>query len=473
MVGAAIGVLLGVLLGTVLSSVLLAAAIALIALAAGVFFVRKRIGWGLFLILLGAALLRTALIPKDTVQPGVYTVTGTVAETPEQGRRQTEIVLKHASLDGVPLKARISLTIPKQSFAYGDTLSVVASVQPPKDPLRAANEGICTEGEGLQAALITGHHEDAYGFLIRARAYFSNVADWLFEEQAASAKGMLLGDRSELSRATEQLYADNGILHLFAVSGLHMTVLMTLIGTLFRSGKRGVDLLVLAALSALYCALTRFTPSVMRAALYLLAIRLAILSDRQPDPPSAYCFSFTIVLLIRPYSLFTASFLLSFAAMAGIVLLTDRWNHLFRLPPSQFLSALFGALSAFLGVLPVQAYFFDGVAWMAIPMSVLLSPFLAVFMPVAFLVMLLAPLFPLVSKVLAVIPRGGFLLLETVNTFWNGSTAAQTAYPCCDRLLYRFAVLFRFVPSEPKTSAVSRPCSHRYGGGALDRSVKR
>lgn len=440
--GAAAGAIFGVLLGALLRLPILAVCIAVSAAAAGVFVVRKRIGWGLLLILFGAVLLRTALVPLDSVDLGEYLVSGTVAETPENKSKTTAVVLKNASLDGESLKARISLRLPKTDLSFGDVIRVKATVRSAADPLRAAADGISTEGVSDAVPEIIGHSEDAYGALLAVRGYFANAIDWLFEKQAGSAKGMLIGDRSDLDYQMTSAYAANGVMHLFAVSGMHVTALLTLLGLVFRSGKRWLDLLLLALIAALYSALTNFTPSVLRAAFFMLAIRAAILSDRQPDAPSAFCFSIVGVLLLNPYDLFTAGFLLSFSSMAGIVLLPDRFCALLHLPNNRITTALFAALAAFIGSLPIQAYFFSGISWMAIPMGVALAPFMTVLMPLAFCVMLLSPVLPWTAKLLAYIPRGGFILLETVGTMKLGEKLALPAPHVLSVMVYYIGLLF-------------------------------
>ena len=122
MLGAAIGTVLGVLLGTLIGSPWIAAAAALLCAAAGVFIIRKRVGWGLLLFSLGLLLLRTALIPHERPEPGTYTVSGTVAEQPTEQNGHSIVILRDVLLDETPLRSRIRVSLSQGNPVYGDRI---------------------------------------------------------------------------------------------------------------------------------------------------------------------------------------------------------------------------------------------------------------------------------------------------------------------------------------------------------------
>lgn len=421
MYGAAAGAVLGVLAGALLTSFWLALALAVPALAGGVLLWRKRVGWGLLLILFALLSLRISAVPHDTVPAGTYVITGTVAEEPEIGREKTVVVLRDVTAGDTTLRSRMELELPPITVQYGDTISVTASVHAPKYPLTSAAQRMFLAGTADGAPKTLSHRDDAYGALLRLRRYFGSVLDDLYGDRAPNAKGMLLGDRSDLSYRVTQEYSALGILHIFAVSGLHMTALMSVFGFLIRTGRRWLDFVLLAAIAALYCALTAFTPSVLRAAFFLFAMRFANDNDRMPDAPSAYCFSAVAVLLLNPYALFSVSFLLSFGAMAGLLLLMPTMENVLRLPRNLFLEAAIASVAALTAVLPIEAYFFGGASWMTIPMSVLLAPALPVMLPLAFVSMLLAPAFPNLARIVSVVPYGALVYLDLLTKWIHGS----------------------------------------------------
>lgn len=457
MLGASAGALLGVLTGSLLQSVWLAVGLALIAAVFSAWLIRKRTGFGLLLLLFAALCLRTGLTPRDAVTPGRYVVIGTVAEEPNPDPKRMTLTLRNVTLDGQKLSARLSLSASGGDFRYGDTIRVTASVSPANRPTQTAYRGVWTTASASERPALLGKSSDLYGGLLKVRGLFSDTVERLYGDQAAIAKGLLLGDRSEIDDETEARYADSGILHLFAVSGLHVTILVTLLGGLVNTGNRVRDLILIALAVAFYAALTAFTPSILRAGFYLLAIRLPLLRDRQSDPPSAFCFSLVMTLLVNPYSMYSLSFLLSFAAMAGILLLSRPLANLVRLPYNAFSRTLVGSCAALLGTFPIQCACFQSFAWMSLPMSLLLVPVLPVLMPLAFLSMLLGPVMPHLAKALAIVPYGALVYIDRLTVRLHASRLMLPAPNLAAILCWYAGLVFlsqMFLPNRKRPAYV-------------------
>ena len=269
--------------------------------------------------------------------------------------------------------------------------------------------------------VVLAHTEDAYGWIVGAREYYANLLDYIYGDESPLAKALLIGNRTELTRAELQNFSGIGVMHIFAVSGMHMTALIGAVGILYRKKHTWMGFAIAAMITVLYCTLTSFTPAVMRAGCFLLVLLLSGLWRRQSEPLSAYLLSLAVVLLIRPYSLYSASFLLSFGAMAGILFLQPTIeDKLLFIRSSTMLRAAACAISVIITVLPISVYFFGGVAWMTVPASVLLAPLLPVFLPFAFLSLLIAPALPLFAKALATPAYGVLLLFDKVTDLVRG-----------------------------------------------------
>ncbi len=144
-------------------------------------------------------------------------------------------------------------------------------------------------------------------------------------EPRALLRGLLLGDRSELGCEVRESMARAGVVHIMAVSGLHVGM----VALLFASAARllglaglGVGLSSVAG-ATLYCAVVGFPASACRAvamlACYVLCRRL-----QRPAPArdsvavAAFCLS-----IARPAWVATPGFQLSFAAVAGVIAFRD------------------------------------------------------------------------------------------------------------------------------------------------------
>lgn len=142
-------------------------------------------------------------------------------------------------------------------------------------------------------------------------------------DTAFFAKALLLGDRSDVDYEMNTAFKISGISHIIAVSGLHVSILFSLVMLL--CGKRRV-LTALAGIPILilFAAVAGFTPSITRACLMQILVLLAVLFDREYDPPTSLAFAVLVMLVANPMVITSVSFQLSVGCMAGIFLFSGR-----------------------------------------------------------------------------------------------------------------------------------------------------
>ena len=156
------------------------------------------------------------------------------------------------------------------------------------------------------------------------RRQIISVLDATFpEDTAAFARALLLGDDSELSYKTDTDFKVSGIRHVIAVSGLHVSILFSLIYTLC-ARKRILTALIGIPLLILFAALAGFTPSIVRACVMQALMILAVLLEREYDPPTALAASVLVMLACNPLTISSVSFQLSVGCMAGIFLFSQK-----------------------------------------------------------------------------------------------------------------------------------------------------
>ena len=128
------------------------------------------------------------------------------------------------------------------------------------------------------------------------RYSLTNLIEQLFPADTSPfAKALLLGDDTDLDYETETALKISGIRHVVAVSGLHVSVLFTMI--CFLSGKkRIVTALVGIPVLILFAAVVGFTPSVTRACAMQCMMMLAAALKRDYDPPTALSFAALVML---------------------------------------------------------------------------------------------------------------------------------------------------------------------------------
>lgn len=139
-------------------------------------------------------------------------------------------------------------------------------------------------------------------------------------KKGAVLSGILLGDKSEMEPETKELYQKNGIAHLLAVSGLHVSFIGLLIYRAMR--KAGMTFWISATAGILilfpYAIMTGFSISAKRAVLMYLIRMGAEITGRVYDLPTSLAVSATVVLGSMPMAVFDTGFLLSFGAVFAI-----------------------------------------------------------------------------------------------------------------------------------------------------------
>lgn len=140
------------------------------------------------------------------------------------------------------------------------------------------------------------------------------------EADAGILKAVLLGVKSDMSDEIYELYRKNGISHVLAISGLHVSVIgMGLWNGLRRLGfgYTGAGIVAFGVLFG-YGMIAGFGPSVVRAVFMMGVSFLAGICGRTYDLPSAMCVPAIGILLWQPYLLTQASFQLSFLAVGAM-----------------------------------------------------------------------------------------------------------------------------------------------------------
>lgn len=200
----------------------------------------------------------------------------------------------------------------------------------------------------------------------------------LGEKEGGMLSAMLSGERRSMDDAWKELYQVNGIGHLLAISGLHVSFIgLSLYKILRKAGlsyikSGGICILALT----LYAAMTGFGVSTVRA-LLMFAIRVgADMTGRVYDIRTALSVAAAFIICERPLYLFDAGFLLSFGAILGILLLYPLLEEL--IPYRQkSIEALKGSLAIQLFLFPVTLYFFYELPLYSVLLNLIVIPLMS------------------------------------------------------------------------------------------------
>ena len=202
------------------------------------------------------------------------------------------------------------------------------------------------------------------------KALRDNVNAAFDEETAPFLTAILTGERSALKADTffYSMMREAGVLHCIAVSGMHLSFLVSFLAVLLGRGR--VSSLLCVPVILLFMAVTGFTPSVVRAGIMQLAVCGAALLNRDYDNHSALALALAVLIALNPYASHHLGLLLSFLSTLGILLFYDRLSKCFFSTPGKrkktipgrvadyCRSSLAVSLSALILTLPVTAFCF-------------------------------------------------------------------------------------------------------------------
>ena len=141
---------------------------------------------------------------------------------------------------------------------------------------------------------------------------------YLSAQNGAIAAAMTVGDRTHLDWDLRRLMSRAGISHLLVISGLHVSLLCSVLG---RQDSRHYRLraLVSMGIAGFLMALTGFTPSVCRAGITAILCQLAVILVECPDGLTAMAIAGLWMCLPNPYRICDMGMQLSFAATLGVI----------------------------------------------------------------------------------------------------------------------------------------------------------
>ncbi len=177
-------------------------------------------------------------------------------------------------------------------------------------------------------------------------------------------QAMTLGDKTSLSPEIRLDFANTGVVHILAVSGLHVGILFGLLNLLFRplrKTRRGRVVLVGIGLCVIwgFAFISGLSVSVLRAATMFSILQLNMLSLRPYQIYNSVALSALLLLLYNPFYIYEIGFQLSYCAVLGIVTFVPMWNRKLANPILGKLKTLaLVSISAQFGIAPLILYYF-------------------------------------------------------------------------------------------------------------------
>ncbi|WP_462137856.1 ComEC/Rec2 family competence protein [Candidatus Mycalebacterium sp.] len=357
------------------------------------------------------------------------TVTGSLYENAQKrlnGSVKIPLKIESATRGGETARVDVKVIVYSnghENLAYGDEVSVRIRAQRItgfKNPgagdysRRLAEDGVFFTAYAEAGKIKPLGSRARDGVLLRLvnglrRDYAVFIRQNLPQPQAEIVNALSIGEKSALDETLKRKFTTLGIGHLFAISGLHVGIaavffFMTVKWLLKRSQyimTRFVVPQIAAGLTIpavfLYALLAGFGNSSVRAAIMATVYLIAMISGRRDDRMNALAAAAVLILLFSPNALFEPSFILSFSAVAGILLALNRFGVKTREPEKDptlarkislaLIAVVFTTAAATMMTLPLVVNMFGVAPVLTFPANIAAMPIALAMVPLCIVAM--------------------------------------------------------------------------------------
>ena len=317
-----------------------------------------------------------------------------VVAPPDQRIKQTKFTVAAQP----PYQGQVLVSAPLFSeFTYGDALRITCRLRAPEafdgfayDRYLARFHiyATCAYPEIELLAHQSGNRLLA-PLLAARQATGRQVQQFLPEPYAALLNALLIGERQLIPAEILDQFSQTGISHIIAISGSHivLVVSMLLAACLWLGLWRQQAFWVVSGILAAYITLLGFPASALRAAIMGWLLLVARQVQRLPNPTNALLLAAGGMLLHNPLLLRDdVGFQLSFAAVLGIGIFSDRFAPLVQWLPNRWQLRQIAqmSLAAQLATLPLVVWHFGILSVIAMLSNLAILPVLPYLMLVGF-----------------------------------------------------------------------------------------
>ena len=209
---------------------------------------------------------------------------------------------------------------------------------------------------------------------------------------------LLLGQRQTIDKTIYNNYVNSGTIHILAVSGLHVGILLWILNFLFRPLlylKYGhfIRPFILVSILWSFAIIAGLSPSVTRAVAMFSIISIAMHLKRPTNIYNTLVISAFVILLFKPAFLFSVGFQMSYLAVLGIVsvqpIIYKLWKPKYMIPDKLW-QIFTVTLAAQAGVVPISLFYFHQFPGLFFISNIVVIPFLGVILGFGLLVIALA-----------------------------------------------------------------------------------
>ncbi|WP_405292492.1 ComEC/Rec2 family competence protein [Algibacter sp. Ld11] len=250
--------------------------------------------------------------------------------------------------------------------------------------------------------LINDNTHTVFGYANSTRQFInSKLKKYHFKpDELAVINALFLGQRQDLSEDIYNDYRNAGAIHILAISGLHIGVILILLNWSLKPmerlkfGKLQKAILILIILWS-FAIIAGLTASVTRAVTMFSIVAIAKNLNRPTNIYNTLAISVFILLLLKPLYIFDVGFQLSYMAVLAIVYIDPMIYKLWQ-PKNKLLDIYWHtitiSIAAQFGIAPLLLFYFHQFAGLFLLSSIIIIPPLAIILGLGIVVILMASL---------------------------------------------------------------------------------
>jgi len=242
------------------------------------------------------------------------------------------------------------------------------------------------------------------------RSIQSLLEEHLSKSNSSLINALLLGNRSGLSEDSKDLFLKNGVVHLLAVSGLHVGYIIGILfltGSVLQLNRKVIVYLILIGI-VFYAALLGWKTPITRAVIMGSILLLGGLTERRSIPLNSLGIAALLILVIKPYALLEIGFQLSFIAVGSILFFSMRYGDSIPLPnpvnlPKKLLRWVLSysllTLYALIGIMPLTLFYFNSFSTGVLLLNIIVIPYVGMLIALSIIAILFSYLYQPVGAV--------------------------------------------------------------------------
>ncbi len=250
----------------------------------------------------------------------------------------------------------------------------------------------------------------------------------------------ILGDKSYLSKDATLSYQENGLSHLFAISGMHISLLASLISKILKKLKLSEKSIfhTTTTLLLIYLSITNISSSIIRGVLFYILFSINKIYYFYIKPTNLFIVAISITILINPNYLYDIAFYYSFSISLSLIIESNYLkskNYIIGLLKVSFLS--------FVVSLPITLYTFHQINILSILLNLIYVPLVSI---IIFPLSLLTVIIPYIIPIYNILVK----IMEVSSVYLSKISIFKLIFPHLNICIYLLYYIFIIILIKSK-----------------------